>query len=176
LIGLAREKPYDAIAVKEILDRADVGRSTFYTHFRDKDELLDGSIHEMIRGTHDVSQNPDVLERIVAFSLPILEHIDRHRQTAGPKMARNSRLVIHQHLERVLADRIADDLGAAMCRGRSPSGVPAELIAGHVAATFVLVLNWWVERDTALMPAEVDERFRALVLPALRALMMGPAH
>jgi len=38
--SLIREKPYDAIVVKEILDRANVGRSTFYTHFRDKDELL----------------------------------------------------------------------------------------------------------------------------------------
>lgn len=36
LAGSIREKPYDAISVKEILDRADVGRSTFYTHYRDK--------------------------------------------------------------------------------------------------------------------------------------------
>jgi len=39
LIDLAHEKPYDSIAVKEILDRANVGRSTFYTHFQDKHEL-----------------------------------------------------------------------------------------------------------------------------------------
>src|SRR5262245_49469875 len=49
LMGLAREKPYPSIAVKEILDRANVGRSTFYTHFRDKDELLHSGIYEMLR-------------------------------------------------------------------------------------------------------------------------------
>src|SRR5687768_16310564 len=49
LIGLAAEKPYGAIAVKEILDRANVGQSTFYTHFRDKDELLLSGIHEILR-------------------------------------------------------------------------------------------------------------------------------
>ena len=41
LASLIHEKSYDAIVVKEILARANVGRSTFYTHFRDKDELLE---------------------------------------------------------------------------------------------------------------------------------------
>src|SRR5262245_53483333 len=53
LIGLAIEKPYPSIAVKEILDRANVGRSTFYTHFRDKDDLLESGIHEVLLSMHD---------------------------------------------------------------------------------------------------------------------------
>jgi len=48
LTSLIGEKPYDDIAVKEILDRANVGRSTFYMHFRDKDELLLSGIHDII--------------------------------------------------------------------------------------------------------------------------------
>ena len=41
--SLIHQKSYDDIVVKEILARANVGRSTFYTHFRDKDELLESS-------------------------------------------------------------------------------------------------------------------------------------
>src|SRR5215217_9115898 len=52
LIGLAREKPYPSIAVKEILDRANVGRSTFYMHFRDKDDLLESGIREILGQFH----------------------------------------------------------------------------------------------------------------------------
>jgi hypothetical protein len=48
--------------------------------------------------------------------------------------------------------------------------IPTDLIARHIAATFVLVLNWWVETDAKLTAAEVDARFRALVLPVLTAL------
>ena len=47
--SLIHEKSYDAISVKEILDRANVGRSTFYMHFGDKDELLLSSIRDMLR-------------------------------------------------------------------------------------------------------------------------------
>jgi AcrR family transcriptional regulator len=50
-MSLISEKAYDAIVVKEILDRANIGRTTFYTHFRDKDELLASSIQEML-STH----------------------------------------------------------------------------------------------------------------------------
>jgi AcrR family transcriptional regulator len=55
LIGLAREKPYSAIAVKEILNRADVGKSTFYMHFRDKDDSLESGIHEVLHSARGVS-------------------------------------------------------------------------------------------------------------------------
>jgi AcrR family transcriptional regulator len=48
-MGLAREKPCPSIAVKEIPDRATVGRSTFYTHFRNKDDRLETGIHEILR-------------------------------------------------------------------------------------------------------------------------------
>jgi AcrR family transcriptional regulator len=40
LIALMQEKPFDTITVQEVLDRAHVSRSTFYSHYSDKDDLL----------------------------------------------------------------------------------------------------------------------------------------
>jgi AcrR family transcriptional regulator len=47
LHSLIHERDYDSIAVKEILDRANVGRSAFYMHFRDKDDLLAATFHDI---------------------------------------------------------------------------------------------------------------------------------
>src|SRR5262245_32373768 len=110
LIGLAREKPYSSIVVKEILDRANVGRSTFYMHFRDKDDLLESGIHEVLRSIRTRPGSGSTLERVVEFSLPLLRHIDQHRHTGGPKMRREGRVIMHERLEDVLTDFIAADL------------------------------------------------------------------
>jgi AcrR family transcriptional regulator len=170
LITLAHEKPYDSIAVKEILDRADVARSTFYTHFGDKDELLDSGIHALIQSFHRQRSAGAGVEGVVSFSLPFLEHIDGHRHARGRHMTRNSRLVMHEHLQTVLADDIAEGLRSTRFRAQAAGRIPAELAARHLASTFVLVLNWWTEREPALTPLQVDARFRQLVLPWLANL------
>ena len=163
-------KPYDSIAVKDVLDRANVGRSTFYAHFSGKDDLLENGIQEIFRSIQGRPPSGDPREQLVAFSLPILEYIDRHRHASGPMMSREGRLAMHEHLQNVVTSLIVDDFAKAMPRGGWSLQLPADLIARHLASTFVLILNWWIESQNVLTPQEVDARFRALVLPGLAAL------
>lgn len=167
LISLAREKPYDAIAVKEILNRANVGRSTFYMHFRDKDELLLSGIHEILQSHHGNVRSGSSPQEILAFSLPFLEYVDRHRRANGPGTRHEGHALLHAHLRDALTEMLEDGFAIVRRRAERTSEIPAALLARHVASTFVLVLDWWVESGAALTPAEVDARFRALVLPAL---------
>lgn len=75
LVSLIAEKPYDTIVVKEILDRANVGRSGFDTHFRDKDDLLVSGIHDMLGEVPSPMRTGSrSRDRILWFSLPIFEH------------------------------------------------------------------------------------------------------
>lgn len=171
--SLILEKPYDKIAVKEILDRANVGRSTFYTHFRDKDELLASAVHEMLRATYTVEAAApgEPQERIVRFSLPVFEHVGRHRHMAAPGMGSRGRAIVHEHLKQVLAELIAKDVGGDLHgRRRTTNGVPQGLLVQYLASTFVLVLNWWTESKSSLRAREVDDLFRALVLPTLATI------
>jgi hypothetical protein len=57
LISLTLEKSYDSITVQEVLDRADVGRSTFYTHFQSMDELLISDTQELRRTLNAALEN-----------------------------------------------------------------------------------------------------------------------
>src|SRR5215472_13070850 len=112
LASLIREKDYDSIVVKEILDRANVGRSTFYMHFRDKDDLLVSSIQGMIHAAPSTAlpRSGKRYEGIVAFSLPIFEHIHQHRHGAQAKIGARGRAVVHEHLREVLARSIRDEI------------------------------------------------------------------
>jgi AcrR family transcriptional regulator len=171
LAELIREKPYDAIVVKEILDRADVGRSTFYMHFRDKDDLLVRSISHMVAAVDPKhpSASCKPYERMIGFSIAVFEHIHQHRQDARAKMGAKGRALIHEHLRGAIAERIADDLRGSFSGRRKAPAIPTDILVQYVATTFILVLNWWVESASPLRPKDVNDVFRALVLPTLAA-------
>src|SRR5215813_11478734 len=129
--ALIREKPYDEIVLKEILDRANVGRSTFYTHFRDKDELLASGIQQMLGIFHaaDLPASGKKDERIIRFSLPVFEHIHGHRQAGAAGMGTRGRAIIHEHLQKILAEQIAEDLGKSLPgRSKASNLIPRELV------------------------------------------------
>jgi AcrR family transcriptional regulator len=166
LSTLIREKPYDSIAVKEILARADVGRSTFYTHFRDKDELLVSGIHDMLRSSRSTTETERARRGDpLWFSAPFFAHIEQHRRTSTARMGASGRSVIHGHLEQAIAQLVAAELEREPRPANGSRRVPADLLARHVAATFVLVLNWWVDTESALSAAEIDDHFRMMVAP-----------
>jgi AcrR family transcriptional regulator len=176
LVSLIHEKSYDSIAVKEILERANVGRSAFYAHFHDKDALLANGIHEMLheRSPRPLPPSAKRFGKVVWFSLPVFEYVERFRHSADSKMGTKGRTIIHQHLRQVLIDAIADDVRGSVQR-RQPGlrGAPPELLAEYVAATFILVLNWWVESRSTLSPKEADDLFLSMVLPTLVATAQG---
>jgi AcrR family transcriptional regulator len=170
LASLIREKSYDSIAVKEILDRANVGRSTFYTHFSDKNELLVSAIHDMLRSVHaaGLPSSANRHETLTSFSLPVFQYHDQHRHTGKDRMGTTGRAIVHEHLRRVLTDLIADEVGRDDRKQRkADSRLPPGLLVQYVASTFILVLNWWLETRSPLRPNEVNDLFRSLVLPVL---------
>jgi AcrR family transcriptional regulator len=169
--ALIVEKDFDAIPVREILERANVGRSTFYTHYRGKEELLDGRIHDVIGapGSASPAAGSERHERILSFGLPILDHIDRHRRTVKSTMDRRGRAGLHARLGRVIAGTIEDALQLdRQGRRELANGMPRELLAQYLSSTFVLVLSWWLRSGSSLTPVAVDGLFRALALPVLR--------
>jgi AcrR family transcriptional regulator len=173
--SLIREKPYDEIVVQEILDRANVGRSTFYMHFRDKDELLVSGIHDMLGSVHAPLDSPSSgkpHERIVGFSRPIFEHIYQHRRSGAAMMGVRGRAVVHDHLQKIVAEQITDEVRKhVQGRRKSATKIPPDLLAQYVASTFILVLNWWVESRNPLPAGEADALFRTLVIPTLTVVL-----
>ncbi|WP_051979269.1 TetR/AcrR family transcriptional regulator [Edaphobacter aggregans] len=170
LHSLIHERDYDSIAVKEILDRANVGRSAFYMHFRDKDDLLAATFHDIFGSVP--SMRPETgdrrTEKILGFSLPIFEHLDRLRRAGELRLGPRGRAILHGHLQKALVELIAEEVGKSLQGRRKLGGqVPHDVVVQFVASTFILVLNWWVDSRSKLSPKQVDDLFRALILPTL---------
>ena len=156
-----------AIVVREILDRANVGRSTFYAHFRDKDDLLLGAIRDVLRAT--MTASPPAArrsERVVRFSRPMIAHIGVHFRPGARGMPLRSRAIVHERLRQVLAECVAEEVRRGGTRAAA-SSVPTDLLVQHVTSTFILVLEWWLQSGGQHTPDEVDALFRSLALPAV---------
>lgn len=173
LESLVHEKPYDEIVVKEIIARADIGRSTFYAHYRDKDELLDRGIRDLLRVDARPSERwTCATERLLRFSLPFLEHIEQSHGDGSLPLDPSQAEALHQHVLRVLGEVLEDELRIELLRlpVARADVIPAELLARHVACTFVLTLNWWLAHPPH-SARDVDAHFRALVAPVLGAML-----
>lgn len=166
--ALIHEKPYGAIAVKEILARAKVGRATFYSHFRGKDELLASGIREMLHSSERRSRAATHRD-VLWFSLAVFEHVEQLRGTSSGRMTDEARAVVHGHLRDAVVELFEDEL--RHCPGSHAAGdrVPPELLARQIAATFIVVLDWWVERGIVSSAVDADGHFRALAQPAVAA-------
>ena len=95
-------------------------------------------------------------------------------------MGRRGRQIVHQHLHRVLAARIRDEVRTALQQDDGRAAITADLATDYIVTTFILVLNWWVGSQSRLSAREVDDVFLALVVPALaspagRSFSAGPS-
>lgn len=171
-IAIMFEKSFDAILIQEILDRANVGRSTFYTHFKDKNDLLLKSL----QGLQEFLRNAQLAtptssgkkhERVIGFSLAMFEHVYEHK-----KIHRSLRgggwIIVSQRIEQILVQLIKEE-ARPLFKHRASSGMPFELFAHILGTTFMSVLTWWQHSNWSLPPTEINVLFREMVIPMLDA-------
>jgi AcrR family transcriptional regulator len=164
LVSLIQEKEYGRITVQDILDRADVGRSTFYAHFRDKEDLL-------VSGFEDIRQamsaeRAAVMQAGVKKSnflepmLVILEHVEHHRHMWKPIMQKGGSEVIFRTLRDSAESLLRDHLRLHF--SDCDDDLQFEASIQFVSGAFMSLLVWWGDNDVALSAAEVHAMFKHL--------------
>jgi AcrR family transcriptional regulator len=160
LVDLIREKDYDAITVQDIAGRAHVGRSTFYAHFADKEDLF---VQHSVAFNQAFAQHLAWDERLRSWRFPVrglFEHMQEFRflYEALAKSRKLDRILKVGQI--VMAQ--AFELRIASTRS-DLSAVPAAILAQHLAATLTNLLTWWMDRHCPHSAREMDEYFHRLV-------------
>ncbi|NRQ40768.1 TetR/AcrR family transcriptional regulator [Nonomuraea sp. NN258] len=165
LVSLILEKGYDAVTASDVIERADVGRSTFYAHFTDKQDVLFSQLDELAF-LHTPPPSGPVGE-LFTFSRPMIEHVAQRRELIKALLGRRGGGVVVERGERLLAAIVADELRAA---GLRTPGLLEPLVICVVGA-YLALLRAWVDGDLQATPAELDAAFRAAVEPGVRAAL-----
>ena len=168
LIDLVHAKRYDAITIQDLLDHANVGRSTFYSHYRGKDDFLLRSFERMLASLDGgIDRDSSTIVRIA----PVRELFAHFGQMRG---------FIHSlerahRLDRVLqvgATQLSVTIArrrAALPDARVPDGVPPAARAQALAGALFALLRWWMDQDKPESPERMDAMYHAICLGAPRA-------
>jgi AcrR family transcriptional regulator len=170
LLGLMLEKRFDRITVQEIIDRADVGRNTFYAQFRNKEDVLESELERVFGLLHE--QHLASAENSAGQLLPSLE-LFRHvqeQQAFYPALVRG--LASDPHyltVHRSRRDRAARQL--ALAGDTRTLAVPPEIVADYLAGAFLTLTHWWLDHGLPYSPEQMEAFFQQLVMPGVRAVL-----
>lgn len=155
--SLLREESYARITVQEIIDRADVGRTTFYTHFETKDALLRSFCADIFdhvfrdnpgrEETHDFSRDHGTRAR----ATHVLCHLREHLGDLAGLLAGESGAVFMGFFREKLAELFAEAVPEA-------SAVPRDYLLNHLVCSFCETVRWWT-RHPQYAPEEISAFF-----------------
>jgi AcrR family transcriptional regulator len=164
--ALFQEKPFDAITVQELLDRAGVARSTFYTYFRDKNDLFVTDMDEFLeRMAMGLVGRADAGDRVAPVR-ELLSHVAEMRKLYVAFVASGR---IHEFLDLTRAHftrGIATRLGE-LPRGASLMPQQRAALAHAFGGALVSLLAWWIDGGCVMTPAAMDELFHTMVWSAV---------
>lgn len=159
LIALIQEKAIDDITVQELLDRAGVGRSTFYLHFRDKDDLLLSQLElflEMMSSA--LTRQSEDSHRVMPVA-ELFDHIGGQNKVYRA-LADSGRLNDFFELAQGYFSRGIEQRLKRSGRVRQ-SEIAARSYA--LAGSLIALMRWWIDRGCKESPQTMDELFHRML-------------
>jgi AcrR family transcriptional regulator len=188
LFELIKEKDYDAISVEEITRHANLGRATFYLHYKDKEDLLLEEFVELANERVQVlsqvplsvwragPDTPDYAGSENVVLMPLLKIFEHASENAGlyrvllrgqvaPRFAERIREIVTGSIVEIVQARLRTDPTPV-----APQ-VPIDLLASYFSGALLSSLRWWLEQETPPAPAEMAHMFQQLFFPGVRGVM-----
>jgi len=162
-VELLMEKGYDALSIKDIIERAIVGRSTFYSHYADKDELFVGQLDRLMELLSQHVPQAHAEENPFFPSLGLFQHIKQQQKLYRILTWGSGMDVLTKHLQKTMSQKIEERL---LVNGQAYD-VPAPIIANLLAGSFLALVKWWLDNKMIYSPAEMDEMYRRLALAGI---------
>jgi len=166
---LVVEKGYDAMTVQEILDRADVGRSTFYAHFRDKDDLLLSGF-EIIHA--EVDETMAAAGRTGVPSVDDIALANFHYAAQNPQAYRtmiSGSRVMRRQVRHYVGKHVRDEFEARGVTAEDPAVL--EAVVEFEASSMLSLISWWLDTGMTLSPEQMHELFVRLTRPGVDAVL-----
>jgi AcrR family transcriptional regulator len=168
LVSLLLQRGWEGVSVQDICDRADVGRSTFYTHFADKEELLVGGFDDLRQALRAGSGPAPDAKAPLRFARGLIDHASENQRLFLALVGKRSGYVVLKRFRDMVVALVREDL--AGLRGTGPA---RDAAVHYLAGGFLELLTWWLESRNSLSPEEVERLFLEMAAPAIELAGRG---
>jgi AcrR family transcriptional regulator len=171
LIELIGECRYDAITVQDIVNRANVGRTTFYLHFNCKDDLFVSCHEAMCHQFHFGTSHPLSREELLSPNVPpgivsAYRHLEDVRLPLNRVFQGTDGLLLLRRMRDLRAHIIEVSLRTAFAE--SDSNFPLKLLADYLAGAHIGLLQQWLEKQQPYTPEHLAQASHQLQRAAIR--------
>jgi len=170
LVALILEQGYAAVTVQAIIDRANIGRSTFYAHFQDTESLLLSTFEWLWEDFERYfATQPNTAERPPwELTLRLFQHVHQQQRFYKALLSEKAGVAAMGKVNQTLTLRIGAHLGAF-----APHAPPLmrELVAHFSIHGLIALLTWWLDNDLPFSPAEMNEILQKLLHPGVENML-----
>ena len=159
LISLTLEQGYDAITIRDITQRADVGYATFFRHYHDKDELLQDVLEVVLDELLHVFFASSYQGGSTADGLILFRYVQQHSEVIRVLLSSRG----YSSLIQRVVEAVSQDV---LSRQKLEEGgiVPAEIAAHHLITSSITLVQWWLEHDMPYAPERMCEIYQELII------------
>lgn len=171
LISLIAEKGYERLTVRDITERATVNRSTFYKHYRDKEDLLRQTGREVFEqlvscfeGHEQTSQEEDSRQTLVRMFEHFTQHCDFYRVMLSERGFPHFQF----YLEKVMRSALSKFKDILLPQGERE--VPFDFFLHYVSAAYTGMVAWWLRNDMKYSTKYMATQLMSLMRSTAQAL------
>ena len=161
-IALIQERKFETITVQHVLDRADVGRSTFYSHYRDKNDLFLSDLEDFFELMSDsLSARGDTSNRVAPVA-ELFTHVAEMRPLRAALIAADKHRDVLEMGQGYFARAIERRLNKIPASNKVPSRKRTAMAQAFAGALLAL-MSWWLDQSSPASPKEMDDLYHQLV-------------
>ena len=165
LITLILDRGWDAVSVRDVCEKADVGRSTFYVHFADKENLLLSGFDDLHAAMDDIRTHAGVP---FGFIEPLVLHVVEHKRLLQAVLGRQSGQQMQWRFRDVVRSLIEVELQSL----KTPRPARAS-VARFITGGFVELLMTWVDEPRGISAAKLAAELQQHALAVATGSMAG---
>ena len=170
--SLLAEKSYSKITVQEIIDAANVGRTTFYAHFETKDDLLKELCEELFghiigsamdcTHTHGLYSDGSAPESVFCH---LLQHLQENDKNIIALLSCESSEMFLRFFKDSLNELVRSQF--INQNRKANTDIPEDFLINHISGSFVEMVLWWIKGHRKQTPEDLDRYFRAVIEPII---------